>query len=77
MSKSTIKKIRKIARAANLVRDLITMFDLKERHFAAGPPPPDEKRQAATVANTDADMFLDIENIILKCSLMMKTQMVS
>ena len=38
VSKSTIKKIGKIARAANLVRDLITMFDLKGRHFAAGPP---------------------------------------
>ena len=46
VSKSTIKKIGKIARAANLVRDLITMFDLKGRHFAAGPP--DEKHQAAT-----------------------------
>ena len=37
VSKSTIRKIRKIARDANLVRDLITMFDLKGRHFAAAP----------------------------------------
>ena len=46
VSKSTIKKIGKIARDVNLVRDLITIFDLKGRHFAAGPP--DEKGQAAT-----------------------------
>ena len=39
VSKSTIKKIGKIPRAVNLVRDLITMFDLKGRHFAAAPPP--------------------------------------
>ena len=46
VSKSAIKEIAKIARAANLVKDLITMFDLKGHYFAAGPP--DKKSQAPT-----------------------------
>ena len=63
VSKNTSKKIREIANAANPVRDKITVFDLKGRHFATAPPPPNEKAKPPAV---QASFINDFDKRILQ-----------